>query len=326
MDNNAREKKYIWDEKHVFAIKAAVAVNRPLLIRGEPGIGKSSLARAAATKLERHFISEVITAKTEPNDLLWQFDGVMRLGDATATCNMTLEEVKKRLDRKRYTAPGVLWWAFQPEQALLQYEDCPAGPCPSAKIREKIKAEAGQDSRNNNGWVVLIDEIDKADASVPNSLLGALADKEFFVPGFDAPVKQDQDAPAPLIIFTTNEERELPRAFLRRCFVLHMDFPKESISVSREKVVHWLKERAKLHLTKKVNKSIDLSMERIAGMLLDERSKMKGRHVPGLSEYIDFVCAFEEMFEDEQNKDYPRGAQGLMEEIASFTLQKNARF
>ncbi len=174
--------------------------------------------------------------------------------------------------------------------------------------------------------MVLIDEIDKADASVPNSLLGALADKEFFVPGFNAPVKQDEGASAPLLIFTTNEERELPQAFLRRCFVLHMDFPKESISVSREEVVHWLKERAKLHLTKKVNTSIELTMEQIAGMLLDERSKKTGRHVPSLSEYIDFVCAFEELFENEQKKDNQRSAQALMEEIESFTLQKNARF
>ncbi len=139
MENQALGKKYIWDDKHAFAIKAAVAVNRPLLVRGEPGIGKSSLARAAADMLNRHFISEVITAKTEPNDLLWQFDGVMRLGEATATCNMTREEVEKRLDRKRYTAPGVLWWAFRPGQALEQHNKCQIGACPTAEVIKDIK-------------------------------------------------------------------------------------------------------------------------------------------------------------------------------------------
>lgn len=315
---------YKWEEDAKFAVQAAIARNRPLLIRGEPGIGKSSLARAAAELHERYFIEEVITAKTEPNDLLWQFDGVMRLGDATAICNMDQKAVKEVLNRRKYTTPGVLWWAFQAGQALELYEQCPSGVCPSEETRKSVKALDHRPPSEKTGWVVLIDEIDKADADVPNSLLGALAEHEFSVPGFDAPVRQDTATPAPLIIITTNEERELPPAFLRRCFVLHMDFPKQSDTMTKSDVITWMKERAELHISR-FDSDFEQFMETIANILLDERRRTTGRHKPGLSEYIDFVCSFEDMLAMEQQKTNPRSPEKLMELITMFTLKKNAR-
>ncbi|WP_051261653.1 AAA family ATPase [Desulfovibrio inopinatus] len=300
--------QYQWDENHKFAVQAALAANRPLLVRGEPGVGKSSLARAAAIELQRHCIAEVVTAKTEPNDLLWQFDGVRRLGDATAVCNIDQKQVAELLDRKKYTSPGVLWWAFQPKQAYDQFIQCPTGACPSSKVRERVAP--GTDT---TGWVVLIDEIDKADADVPNSLLGALADQEFQVPGFDVPIQQASVKP-PLIIITTNEERELPPAFLRRCFVLHMDFPNEDQKT-------WLKDRARKHTT---TVSDDV-MNTMADMLLTAREHAQGCHTPGLAEYIDFVCAYEKLLEAEHQKSNGLDGAAILKRIASFTLHKNAR-
>lgn len=130
--------EYHWDEKHKFVINAAIKAKRPLLVRGEPGVGKSSLARAAAFNLlERNYISETITARTEPNDLLWQYDGVKRLGDAQILC----EKDKKDLDKKNYIAPGVLWWAYQPLEAFKRYEKCPGCCCPSVDLMGQLEEE-----------------------------------------------------------------------------------------------------------------------------------------------------------------------------------------
>ncbi len=307
--------QYEWDDDYDFAIRAAIEVNRPLLIRGEPGIGKSSLARAAAVKLGRYFISEVITAKTEPNDLLWQFDGVMRLGEATAICNMDRKDVATTLNRKNYTSPGVFWWAFQADDAFKRYQQCSIGACPVTECRTAIEAQK-ENPGKKIGWVVLIDEIDKADSDIPNSLLGTLANQEFMVPGFEQPICQDATIKPPLIIITTNEDRELPPAFLRRCFVLHMTFPQDE-----GQAIPWLKKCAQSHIKTAVS---DDDMEIMARMVLRARSDAQGCHKPGLAEYIDLVCAYEKMLALEQKK--PNGMDGdaILKRLESFTLDKNA--
>ena len=318
MTNDSKQ-KYEWDPDHNFAIQAALKVNRPLLVRGEPGIGKSSLALEAAKKLRRHFISEVITAKTEPNDLLWQYDGVMRLADATACCTGDQDANKKLLDRQKYTSPGVLWWAFDSKEAKKRHKQCSLGPCPA--IEKKKKGASPK-----KGWVVLIDEIDKADADVPNSLLGALATGEFAVPGFEKPIQRPQsnesndDECNPLIIITTNEERELPAAFLRRCLVLHMDFPKAETDSEKKAAIEWLMVRAKKHVSG-VKKDL---LELIAAKLLDARISISGRYKPGLAEYIDYVCAVKMMQDEEIKKKGGKSLNDIVVQVGRFTLDKNS--
>lgn len=155
---------HIFEKEDVDAVNAAIAANRPLLVRGEPGAGKSQLARAAAQGLGRAFVWAVVDARTEARDLQWSFDAVQRLADAQVVGVGGLDEgetVAQRLDEMRYVTPGPLWWAFNWQSARERVGD---DKCPT--LPDGCSAD--------NGVVVLLDEIDKADSSVPNGLLECL--------------------------------------------------------------------------------------------------------------------------------------------------------
>jgi MoxR-like ATPase len=225
-----------FEARQVRAVNAALAARRPLLVRGEPGIGKSQLARAAAKGLGRAFIAHTVDARTESRDLLWHFDAVARLAKAQLmgamwrACDLdssnqaTLSAGKKDkteqsnvlepLAIQHFLHPRALWWAFNWNDALTQAKHIgiPTPPQPD-----------GGDSAN--GCLVLIDEIDKAEADVPNGLLEALAAGCFNPEGRTDPVKAQ--GIAPLVVITTNEERALPDAFVRRCLVLHLRLPSD---------------------------------------------------------------------------------------------------
>jgi hypothetical protein len=113
-----------FDETSAWAVRAALAAQRPLLVRGEPGSGKSQLARAAAEVLGRLFVAEVVHARSESQDLQWRFDALGRLGDAQAmgAGHRSPEEVRRRLDQRNYLSPGALWWVFNWQSAVAQYE------------------------------------------------------------------------------------------------------------------------------------------------------------------------------------------------------------
>lgn len=189
---------YVYNLDLILAVNAALATGRPLLLRGNPGCGKSTAARDIAFALDREYLEEVVTSKTAAADLLWRFDAVGRLSDAGA------DGAKQR---DAYVEPGVLWRGFQRGD--------------------------GRDA------VVLLDEIDKADPDVPNDLLVPLGEGRFTVSDADKPMP---GAPLPdaatrkdfvirqrklLVILTSNGERELPPAFLRRCVALTIDDPDE---------------------------------------------------------------------------------------------------
>lgn len=268
---------HVFDQISADAILMAWAAERPLLVRGEPGTGKSQLARAAAQKLNRAFISEVVHARTEPQDLQWRFDTVGRLGEAQALAARGAKSPAKgidALDPRHFLSPGPLWWAFDWQSA----RHCQAGS------RYKTAAPATPDGWTPEaGCVLLIDEIDKADSDVPNSLLETLGNRSFSVPWLaEGTVGQGTDTP-PLVIITTNEERELPAAFLRRCLVLQYELPDD--------IVPWLIARGRIHFSPEVcsNDVLEAAARQLAKDRIDARRAGVTR--PGQAEYLDLLKA-----------------------------------
>lgn len=203
--------RYEYDDRIVLAVNVALAAGRPLLVRGDPGTGKSSLARSVARLLGWRFYAATVSSRTTARDLLWTFDTVARLADAQA---------RERRHRLAYLTPGPLWWAFDPASAGRRgvAED----RWQKALDRGVRPAPDPATPTTSERAVVLIDEIDKADPDVPNDLLVPLGSFTFTLE--EGPTVAA--AAAPLVVLTTNEERDLPRAFLRRCVVLALKEPK----------------------------------------------------------------------------------------------------
>jgi MoxR-like ATPase len=203
----------VTDHKIRLALKVALITGRPLLVEGPSGSGKSSLARAVAATLDWPYYEKVVTSQTTLDDLLGYVDVVRRLHEAELAGRGGENVFPRGLEA--FLEPGVLWWAFDPESAKgvgTGRED------PAVAARPTLRPAA------EGGTVVLIDEIDKAEPDLPNNLLVPLGSLEFRVEGRDAPVKVSRRY-RPLVIVTSNQERDLPPAFLRRCVVLELDNP-----------------------------------------------------------------------------------------------------
>ena len=172
---------YVATEDLKVAVNAAIALERPLLIKGEPGTGKTVLAYEVAKALNSPLLTWHIKSTTKAQQGLYEYDAVTRLRDS----QLGDERVK---DVKNYIKHGKLWEAF----------DAPERP------------------------VLLIDEIDKADIEFPNDLLQELDRMEFYVYETNETIKAKI---RPVVIITSNNEKELPDAFLRRCFFHYIRFP-----------------------------------------------------------------------------------------------------
>ena len=295
------EAVHIFDEASVFALEAAEAAGRPLLVRGDPGVGKSQLARAAAVARERLFLFVVVHAQTTSQDLQWQFDAVSRLGEAQLLAHAQPGEATERLHPRRFLSPGPLWWAFDWASAEQQWRACAAPPEPMPL--HPVQWRPGQ------GSVLLIDEIDKADSDLPNGLLETLGNGDFTVPYVGGSVRQFEDAP-PLVIITTNEERELPDAFLRRCLVLPLGLPSDD-----DELLDFLCQRGAVHFGTQCH---DAVRRAAADLLLRDRNDAvaQGALPPGQAEYLDLLRAVCRMAQDE-------AAQlGLLDKISQFVLNK----
>ena len=174
-------KRYVATEDLQIAVQAAVTLERPLLIKGEPGTGKTLLAEEVSQALGKRLISWHIKSTSKAQQGLYEYDAVSRLRDSQ------LGDGKVH-DIRNYIKRGKLWDAFI------------AG--------ERV--------------VLLIDEIDKADIEFPNDLLTELDQMEFFVYETGETIKAQT---RPIVIITSNNEKELPDAFLRRCFFHYISFP-----------------------------------------------------------------------------------------------------
>jgi MoxR-like ATPase len=177
---------YIADKDLMVAVNAAIRLERPLLVKGEPGTGKTELARQVARSLGLDLIEWNVKSTTKAQQGLYEYDAVSRLRDSQ------LGDARVH-DIKNYIRKGKLWNAF----------------------------EAGQENGGRK-VVLLIDEIDKADIEFPNDLLQELDRMEFHVYETDETVRARV---RPIVIITSNNEKELPDAFLRRCFFHYIRFP-----------------------------------------------------------------------------------------------------
>lgn len=172
---------YVATDELQMAVNAAIRLERPLLIKGEPGTGKTTLAEQIAQSLDLPLIQWHIKSTTKAQQGLYEYDAVSRLRDSQ------LGEEKVH-DISNYIIPGKIWEAFSSEQKC----------------------------------VLLIDEIDKADIEFPNDLLLELDKMEFYVYETKELIKAQT---RPIILITSNNEKELPDAFLRRCFFHYIEFP-----------------------------------------------------------------------------------------------------
>jgi MoxR-like ATPase len=208
---------YVFDKgDSIFrAVNVAGATGRPLLVDGPSGCGKSSLAHHIAWAMQwpLHFFP--VTSRTQAADLLYGIDQLKRLQDAQAQQLKTIDA---------YINPGVLWKGFDPDGA----SKVSASPLPHTKTSSLSTVLP----RPTEGAVILIDEIDKADPDVPNNLLVPLGSYKFPVPELDTTVYAQQ---IPFIILTTNNERKLSPAFLRRCVHLTLSSPDEDLLIETGK-------------------------------------------------------------------------------------------
>ncbi|MGE3536065.1 MAG: AAA family ATPase [Candidatus Tectimicrobiota bacterium] len=297
------ESRHVFDEPSAYALAAAEAANRPLLVRGEPGTGKSQLARAAAVARQRLFLSVVVNARTECQELQWQFDAVGRLGEAQMLAHAPEADLRQRLQPQYFLTPGPLWWVFDWQAALAQWQTClsPLQPVP-------LHPQSWQPAQ---GSVLLIDEIDKADTDLPNGLLETLGNGDFTVPYLRDSVRQQAEhSPPPLVIITTNEDRELPAAFVRRCLVLHLQLPTED-----EALIALLCQRGLVHFQQSCSKKV---RRQAAELLLRDRKAAlaQGLPPPGQAEYLDMLRAVSRMVQGEQAQ------LDLLERISPFNLCK----
>ncbi|MBH36541.1 MAG: ATP-binding protein [Gammaproteobacteria bacterium] len=224
-------KKYIATEDLKLAVNASLNLEKPLLIKGEPGTGKTMLALEVAEALEMRLVEWHIKSTTKASQGLYEYDAVSRLRDS----QLGNEKVK---DIANYIKQGKLWDAFQSDERV----------------------------------VLLVDEIDKADIEFPNDLLQELDRMEFYCYELDKTIKAKK---RPLVIITSNNEKDLPDAFLRRCFFHYIAFPDREVL---EKIIN-------VHIPKLKKKLLKDSLD----TFFDIRKVPGMKKKPTTSELIDWL-------------------------------------
>ena len=226
---------YVASEELLASVNVAVALQKPLLIKGEPGTGKTMLAQAVANSLGKKLIIWNIKSTTKAQDGLYMYDTIQRLYDG----QFGVEGVD---DIARYIKLGKLGEAFESEEQVI----------------------------------LLIDEIDKADLEFPNDLLWELDQMEFYIHETKRTVKAKH---RPIVIITSNAEKELPDAFLRRCIFHYIDFPDAEL----------MEEIIKTHYPNVEENLMKNAMQ----VFYDIRALRDVRKKPSTSELIDWINALQ---------------------------------
>ena len=231
----AGSRDYVASEELMASVNVAIALKKPLLIKGEPGTGKTMLAEAVAESLGKRLIIWNIKSTTKAQEGLYVYDTIQRLYDGQFG-EAGVDDIA------RYIKLGKLGEAFDSEEQV----------------------------------VLLIDEIDKADLEFPNDLLWELDQMEFYIHETKRTVKAK---PRPIVIITSNAEKELPDAFLRRCIFHYIDFPDEAL----------MEEIVRVHYPDVEDNLLKSAME----VFYNIRSLRDIRKKPSTSELIDWINALQ---------------------------------
>lgn len=278
---------YVFTTELGLAVNAAFVTKRPLLLRGAPGSGKSSFARAIAESQGWALLVRVINSDSKLDDLLWRYDYVRRLQHATDPARKTLQD-------NGYVEPQALWWALAPESGRrrgLSQKDFESGQIDFAPARAPVPP--GADT------VLLLDEIDKADPTLPNDLLVALGEGKFTIRETGNEIIAER---SPLIIITTNDERELSRAFIRRCIVAELP------QLQGEPLYEWFLKVGRAHFPTKGDLIKD-----VARFLVD-----KSPEPPSVAELVDLLRACDALEIDTKHQHF-----GLMRSLVATKLAQS---
>ena len=312
--------RHQFEPRQLKAINAALSASRPLLVRGEPGVGKSQSARAAAKALGRVFVQHVVDAGTESRDLLWHFDAVGRFAKAQvmgalqiacaepdkrqSSTRKALDVLDDELAVEKFLHPRALWWAFDWAGAMAQA---------TTERRTSLPSQAdGGNSAWERGCVVLIDEIDKAEPGCAERLAGS-------------PWAAGSHATRPKQAGESNRSRsrwwsspptksapcQMPSSAAASCCIWIC--PKTGPSRSLKLI-----ERGNTHFAERASSAV---LEMAAKLLADDRAVAEQRHwrpLPGQAEYLDLVRSVVV-----QSKGDFALQDKLIEQVAQFVLKKH---
>ncbi len=268
---------YVLSDEIKIALQVALVTNRPLLVSGLPGSGKTTLAKAVAESQGWSLLQHTLTSRSRLEDLTGEVDQLQRLHDA----HVAVGSNGRLMPDWAYLKPGLFWWGFDVESALVKGKSAKEIAALGAGFRQSSKPKTLKDK--SIGIVILLDEIDKAEPDLPNDLLEPLDRRSFQLPD-GTEIKAANELPM-LVVITTNRERDLPPAFLRRCIHLELQSP-NSEALQRIAAFHF----KEMPIVPKDKNAIFAAVAKKFSNLI-EVAQESGRRPPGTSEYLDAVKA-----------------------------------